>query len=79
MMDVLPTLWSPRKTSLYFARGANDAVERALRDDDVRPLETLADDDGIEIVGMELDADSLIMIQLDLYWTLPQLLYSFKR
>lgn len=23
MMDVLPTDWSPRKTSLYFAKGAS--------------------------------------------------------
>ena len=29
MMDVLPTDWSPRKTSLYFARGASVPVVAA--------------------------------------------------
>lgn len=27
MMEVLPTDWSPRKTSLYFARGASDVLD----------------------------------------------------
>jgi len=26
MMEVLPTDWSPRKTSLYFARGAREEL-----------------------------------------------------
>jgi hypothetical protein len=27
MIEVLPTDWSPRKTSLYFARGAREVLE----------------------------------------------------
>lgn len=61
MMDVLPTLWSPRNTSLYFASGARDVVDRAFRVDDVRD-DTDAEEDGIEEDVVVALAVSLIIL-----------------
>ncbi len=56
MIDVFPTDWSPRKTSLYLAKGARDVLD---------VLGVLFGPPGLSIVdggaeGVDVDADSLI-------------------
>jgi len=55
IMEVLPTDWSPRKTSLYFARGAScppelgvaPALFGAVADEDAGWAGRVAEDDGV--------------------------------
>ena len=50
MMDVLPTDWSPKKTSLYFANGASDVFPAAAAAEGGRRVAAAADDDVIVLL-----------------------------
>jgi hypothetical protein len=47
MMEVFPTDWSPRNTSLYFARGASDVDPVMGRFEDAEALGAVVDAAGV--------------------------------
>jgi hypothetical protein len=49
MMEVFPTDWSPRNTSLYFARGASDVDPVMGRFEDAEALGAVVDAVGAEV------------------------------
>jgi len=49
MMEVLPTDWSPRKTSLYFCRGVTDAELRV----------------GARVVFADISSSSFVLIPVE--------------
>jgi len=59
MMEVLPTDWSPRKTSLYFARGAS-APPTPFLDADEEPVAVWGGRDAI--AADDEDVPSLILL-----------------
>jgi len=67
MMDVFPTDWSPRKTSLYLARGA--------RDDDVLFARLALDGLGISISLVDSLIYSLAVFTLKLFIPLSSVLF----